>query len=125
MSSRVTTAQARQRGVALITAVLLVALGTIVATAIAFQGTMAARRGAATFALDQSIAFAQGAEAIAAYALKEDKNKTKDELSEDWAKPFGPVEVVPGVSLEAVLQDMQGRFNVNLLLGQDNEPDPN
>ena len=61
-----------QRGVALLTAILLVALATIVASALAYRNAMTARRGAASFAFDQALLFAQGAEALAAYALKQD-----------------------------------------------------
>ena len=33
-----------------------------------------------------------------------------------WDTPVGPIEVVPGVTLEAQLEDMQGRFNLNWLV---------
>ncbi|HYK26046.1 MAG TPA: hypothetical protein VEV18_07290, partial [Steroidobacteraceae bacterium] len=55
----------RERGVALLTAILLVALGTIIATAIAYRTAMTARRGQGTFALDQAILVAEAGEAIA------------------------------------------------------------
>ena len=48
-------AAARQRGIALLVAVLLVALGTIIAAAVAYENAMTARRGTATYAFDQSI----------------------------------------------------------------------
>jgi general secretion pathway protein K len=118
---------ARQRGIALLTAILLVALGTILATGIAYQNAMTARRGASTFAFDQSLAVAEAAEALAAYALSQDakENNTADYLAEAWAKPFGPVEVVPGVALEAKLDDAQGLFNLNSLVGADGRRDEN
>lgn len=108
----------RQRGVAMLTAILLVALGTILATGIAYQNAMTARRGTATFAFDQSIAVAEAAEALAAYALAQDfkDGQQADFPAESWGKPFGPVEVVPGVALEARLQDAQARFNLNSLV---------
>jgi general secretion pathway protein K len=108
----------RQRGVAMLTAILLVALGTILATGIAYQNAMTARRGAGTFAFDQSIAVAEAAEALAAYALAQDakEGQQADFPAESWNKPFGPVEVVPGVALEARLQDAQARFNLNSLV---------
>jgi len=108
----------RQRGVALLTAILLVALATILATGIAYQNAMSARRGTATFAFDQSFEIAEAAEALAGAALKQDYNEdpAHDTPAESWAKPFGPVEVVPGVALEAQLDDASGRFNINSLI---------
>ncbi len=65
----------RQRGVALLTAIILVAVAAIVATSIAWQSQLAARRGIAVFTVAQSLAFAKGAEAIAAYALRDNRNR--------------------------------------------------
>ena len=52
----------RQRGIALLVAILLVALGTIIAASIAYENAMTARRGAATFALDESVLIAPATE---------------------------------------------------------------
>jgi len=60
-----------QRGIALIVAILLVALGTILASAIAYENAMTARRGSGTYAFDESILIAQGAEALAAYGIRQ------------------------------------------------------
>jgi len=115
-----------QRGIALLVAILLVALGTIIAAAIAYENAMTARRGAATFAFDESLLIAQGAEALAAYGLREvarDDPKTTHP-NQPWAKPLGPLEVVPGVMLEASLEDLSGRFNLNSLVKEDGTVDP-
>jgi general secretion pathway protein K len=61
----------RERGIALITAIVLVAIATVVATAIAFSSAMAARRATTVFGADQSLLAAEGAEAVAAYLLKQ------------------------------------------------------
>jgi general secretion pathway protein K len=60
-----------QRGIALITAIVLVAIATVIATAIAFSSAMAARRATTVFGADQSLLAAEGAEAVAAYLLKQ------------------------------------------------------
>ena len=60
-----------QRGVALIVAILLVALGTIIAATVAYENAMAARRSTGTFAFDQSIMIAEGAEALAAFGIRQ------------------------------------------------------
>ena len=52
-----------QRGVALITAVLMVALATILAVNVAFRGMLDQRRAATIFARAQAFQIALGAEA--------------------------------------------------------------
>jgi general secretion pathway protein K len=116
----------RQRGVALIVAILLVALGTIIAATVAHENAMAARRGTATYAFDESLMVAQGGEALAAYGIrqffKSDPNHVF--IGQGWDKAVGPMEVVPGVMLEASLEDLQGRLNLNNLVNKDGTPDP-
>ncbi len=107
----------RERGVALITAILLVALGTILAVSMGYQNAMTARRAEATYALDQSVLLAEGGEALAGYALRESlKGATQVYPGQPWSMPYGPVEVIPGVTLHAQLEDMSGRFNLNKLV---------
>jgi general secretion pathway protein K len=115
-----------QRGVALIVAILLVALGTILAAAIAYENAMTARRGTGTYAFDESILIAQGAEALAAYGIRQFYQSDPQHvyIGQGWDKPVGPMEVVPGVMLEASLEDLQGRFNLNTLVRTDGTPDP-
>jgi general secretion pathway protein K len=113
-----------QRGIAMLIAILLVALGTILAAAIGYESAMTFRRGAATYAFDQSVLIAEGAEALAAYGLRQirQSDPTKTYPGQGWDKPFGPLEVVPGVMLEASLEDLQGRLNVNNLVNGDGTP---
>jgi general secretion pathway protein K len=116
---------ARQRGIAMLVAILLVALGTIIAAAVAYESAMTARRGTATLSFDEALLVSEGAEALAAYGLKTVMQTSKPGASggtgdvyatQPWAQPVGPLEVVPGVTLEANLEDMQGRFNLNWLV---------
>jgi general secretion pathway protein K len=114
-----------QRGVALLVAVLLVALGTIIAAAVAYENAMTARRGTATYAFDQSILIAQGAEALAAYGVQQLVQKDAKHYiyaGQGWDKPYGPLEIVPGVMLTAYLEDLQGRFNLNSLVDSTGRP---
>jgi len=109
----------------MLVAILLVALGTILAADIAYRSAMAARRSTATMSFDEALLVTQGAEALAAYGLKTVMQSSKAGTSgspdvyatQPWAQPVGPIEVVPGVTLEANLEDMQGRFNLNWLVG--------
>jgi len=125
MSVRAPPPRTAQRGVALIVAILLVALGTILAAAIAYENAMTARRGTGTYAFDESILIAQGAEALAAYGIRQffQGDPTHVYIGQGWDKPVGPMEVVPGVMLEASLEDLQGRFNLNNLVKNDGTPD--
>ncbi|HEY2807303.1 MAG TPA: type II secretion system minor pseudopilin GspK [Steroidobacteraceae bacterium] len=114
-----------QRGIALLVAVLLVALGTIIAAAVAYENAMTARRGTATYAFDQSILIAQGAEALAAYGVQQLVQKDAKRyvyVGQGWDKPYGPMEIVPGVMLTAYLEDVQGRFNLNSLVDTTGRP---
>ena len=115
-----------QRGVALIVAILLVALGTILAAAVAYENAMTYRRGTGTFAFDESLLVAQGAEALAAYGIRQffQSDPQHVYVGQGWDKPVGPMEVVPGVMLEASLEDLQGRLNLNNLVNKDGTPDP-
>ncbi len=61
-----------QRGVALITAVLIVALATILAVNVVYRGMLDQRRAGTLFALDQAFEVALGAEAWAADVLQRD-----------------------------------------------------
>ena len=118
---RATAPPGRQRGIALLVAILLVALGTIIAAAIAYENAMTARRGVATYAFDEGLLIGQGAEALAAYGLREVyRNDSKStNLTQRWTQPLGPLEIVPGVILDASLEDVTGRFNINQLVKDD------
>ncbi len=115
----------QQRGVALLVAILLVAFGTIIAAAMAYDNAMTARRAAATFEFDQALLAAEGAEALAAYALQQTfkENLAYTAAGQPWSQPLPPSEVSPGVTLEASLEDLQGRFNINdLVMTDGNQP---
>jgi general secretion pathway protein K len=108
----------QQRGIALITAIVLVAIATVLATTIGFASIMAARRATAVFGADQALLAAEGAESMAAYVLKQSGalTGTSDSLDQVWAQPYGPYELAPGVTLQfAQIQDEQGKFNINNL----------
>ncbi|HEY6484313.1 MAG TPA: type II secretion system minor pseudopilin GspK [Steroidobacteraceae bacterium] len=118
----------QQRGMAMLVAILLVALGTILAAAIAYESAMGARRGAADLDFDEALLVTEGAEALAAYGLRAVKqaDKSGDTYpAQPWAQPVGPIEVVPGTTLEASIEDLQGRFNLNSLVANDGSGKPN
>jgi general secretion pathway protein K len=115
-----------QRGIAMLTAIILVAIATIVAVSVAWQSALHARRAVAVFTVAQSLAHAQGAEAMAAAALRQNRqdHPTMVAPSQDWSKPYGPVEIDSGAVLEAALEDQAGKFNLNSLVTQPNPGGP-
>ena len=113
-----------QRGVALITAVLMVALATILAVNVSFRGMLDQRRTATLFALDQGYEIALGAEAWAAdFLLRDLKDSKTDHFGETWARPLPPLPI-DGGTVEGRLDDQQGRFNLNNLVFADGTTNP-
>ncbi|HHJ16023.1 MAG TPA: general secretion pathway protein GspK [Gammaproteobacteria bacterium] len=112
----------RQQGVALITALLVVAIATVAAVSMATRQQLDIRRTASLLHSEQAWAYVLGAESWARVILMRDKQDGNiDTLSEDWAtRP--PVSVVEGGTIQGRILDMQGRFNVNSLV-VNGEPD--
>lgn len=109
----------RQRGVALITAIVLVAIATVLAVHIGTRAALDLRRTAGLIALDQGWHVALGAEAWAAEVLRDDREDSEtDHLAERWAQPLPPLPV-DGGDVRGALEDMQGRFNLNNLVSGD------
>lgn len=114
----------RQRGVALITAIVVVAIATVLAVRIGTRAAMDLRRTAGLVALDQGWHVALGAEAWAIEVLGDDQKDSpeSDHLAEAWAQPLPPLPV-DGGEVRGALEDMQGRFNLNNLINAEREPD--
>lgn len=118
MTGMRTSLPAGQRGVALIMAVLMVALATILAVSVASEGYMDQRRTSTVLLIDQAYEMGLGAEALAAQTLQEDDPKT-DNPTEAWATPIVlPVDEGIG-EIKGNLEDLQGRFNLNNVLNPD------
>ena len=115
----------RQRGVALITAIVLVAIATILAVHIGTRAALDLRRTTGLVALDQGWHVALGAEAWAAEVLAEDyeRDANEDDLTEAWAQPLPPLPI-DGGEVRGAIEDMQGRFNLNNLISKDRAVDP-
>jgi general secretion pathway protein K len=121
---RAYSAPRRQRGVALIIALILVALATILATKISFDGFVEQRRTQGVLAAEQAWHFSMGAEALAADVLTQQRaNTQQDTLADAWAQPTQPLPITPQENpdgepigtMQGALEDMQGRFNLNNL----------
>jgi general secretion pathway protein K len=120
-----TALRSRQRGVALIIALILVALATILATKLTFDGFLERRRTTGVMAAEQALHFGLGAEALAADVLAQDAQQSSQQtmLTSPWAQPTQPMPITPQDdpegepigTLQGQLEDMQGRFNLNNL----------
>ncbi len=112
----------RQRGVALIIALILVALAAILATKLTYDGWLERRRTIGVIAAEQAFHFAVGAEALAADVLtqsaqsaqtaqngqnaqdaqnaqnsqsQQSPGKQQDTLAQPWAQPTQPLPITP------------------------------
>jgi general secretion pathway protein K len=111
---------ARQRGVALLVAIVIFAIATTVAAAITYNKAMAARRAAATFTLEQALQAGMAAEALASIALENDATNPTTDTTQDWAQEIDPLEIPEtGVWIHTRVEDMSGRFNLNSLVEWD------
>jgi len=114
----------RERGVILISALIITAMAAVIAAALFFDTGLIARRAAANFAMEQALQIGQGAEALAAQVLGEDRDQT-DTPADSWAQAVEPVEVQENIVLEARLTDETSRFNLNSLVNAEGERDEN
>ena len=107
---------ARQHGIALITALLIVALAATAAAAIVADEQISIRRTSNTLDSEQAYLYAAGIESWAIDVLGEDKKDNQfDSLDEDWASLLPPFQV-DGGQISGYIEDAQGRFNLNNLV---------
>jgi len=124
MNGTTTVACPRQRGVALITALLITALVTVVAVAMISRQQLDIRRTANMLEADQAYMYALAAEDLAKKILEQDlRDSSNDTLLEQWGTPI-PAIPVEGGAISGSIEDLQGRFNLNNLLDSSGQPDP-
>jgi len=131
----------RERGVALITVLLVVALATVAAVDMSSRGAFDVRRTSNRLALEQAHDVALGGERWAVAVLARDRrghaedwkkkfiaksqghNVDVDSRDETWAKKLPPLPIEGG-QVAGVITDAQGRFNVNDLVDAQGKVDP-
>ena len=112
-------AGSRQHGVALITALLVVSLVTVIAVAMATRQHIDVRLTGNLVHGEQAYDYALAAESWARVILRRDESQSKhDSLDEDWATALPPISVEGG-QVSGKIEDLQGRFNINNLVKQD------
>lgn len=109
-----------QRGIALITILVMVALATILAATIAKHQRNTAESTAYLMRQNQALLYAKSAEAFFAELLVDDAQNAADvdHLQETWAKPMPAFPVEDGF-VSGHLEDQSGKFNLNGLLKSD------
>jgi general secretion pathway protein K len=107
---------ARQRGIALLMALLIVVITTAIAVSILHEEKFAIRKSAHIQLNDRAALYAIGLEDWARIYLREDREESStDSLDEYWAGgiPGLPIE---GGYLTGYVEDEQARFNLNSLV---------
>jgi len=108
-----------QNGVALITALLVVALATTAAVSMASRGQLDLRRSGNLLQGDQIWLYTLGVEDWAAQVLRRDREDGEiDHGEEEWATQLPPIPVEGG-EISGFIEDLDGRFNLNNVVGAD------
>lgn len=107
---------ARQRGVALLAAVLVVALATILIAGLLDRGRIGQARALQYSRTAQAYAYQQGLELWASRLLRDDvaSDSATDHLAEPWAQPMPPVDIPEG-RIFGAMRDLDGCLNLNAL----------
>ncbi|AWN17305.1 type II secretion system minor pseudopilin GspK [Salinisphaera sp. LB1] len=107
--------RSRQRGVALLMAMLIVALSAIISAAMISRMTLAMHRSGNIWNAEQAWWYGIGIENWLGAKLREDARHSKiDSLQEAWAQPVDHLPI-DGGSISGRIIDLQGRFNLNNL----------
>lgn len=106
----------RQRGVAIITALLIVVIAATISITISTRLQLDVRRTANLIAQDQAWFYLMAAEEWSQRILREDKKESStDDLNEAWAFELPPLPVTGG-TIQGRLTDLQACINVNSLI---------
>ena len=113
---------ARQRGAALIVALLVFAIASALMVGLQRDFTLQLQRGSNSFLQEQAWVYLEGAENLAAMGLRLDaaqdsaSDSPRDDLTELWAQEATPYPLDEQGWLLGSLEDLEGRFNLNGLV---------
>jgi general secretion pathway protein K len=114
----------RQAGIAVLTAILVVAIATVLAVNLLWQASVNLRRTETLLLQDQARVWDLAGEEYAKHWLAEDSpargGNSIDTLQDDWARPVA-FELDVG-TIMGQLEDQQGRFNLNGLINAEGQP---
>ena len=109
----------RQRGLALLMAMMIVVIATTIAVSIIYEEKFTIRKTGHMQLMDRAQLYAVGLEDWARiYLLEDRKDSDTDNLGEYWAQGIAGLPIEGGF-LNGFLEDEQGRFNVNTLVGSE------
>lgn len=109
----------KNKGIALITAMMIVAIVGLVTTNLLWESTLNTRKTSSTLNRDQAIQIAIGVEKWVTNLLKQDSfSSENDHLNEFWAREL-PSLTIDGGFISGRIHDLQGRFNLNNLVNED------
>lgn len=122
----------RQGGAALVAAMLVFAISAALIVAMQSDFTRLYQRSSNIFIDEQSRSYLRGAEGLATLALLADYDAdakadvAQDTLQDIWAREEVPYPLEDGGWLAGEVEDLQGRFNLNLLneVGQEGTGQP-
>jgi general secretion pathway protein K len=110
--------------VALITAMLITALASLVAANLAWDNAIDVRRSMVLLNREQAHQVALGAESWVMSILRQDLlDSQTDHLAEIWATELPGLPIEGGGEVFGSIVDLQGRFNINNLVDQAGEVD--
>lgn len=111
----------RERGVALLIAMLVLAVAAGIGGTILWDRSLAVHRSALLSAQTQAYEYDLGAESWVEQILRRDAGKPAT-LGSDWAQRLPPLPVQGGALVGSV-EDLQGRFNLNTLVNSQGKED--
>lgn len=112
-----------QRGLALISALLIVSLAGVLAAARMFALQLETQASRALLGTTQARLVALGIEELAAEIMARDAlDSDTDHYGEPWSRGIRDMSVGP-MRIRGTIEDMQGRFNLNNLVTQQGTPD--
>lgn len=118
-----------QQGIAIITVLLALAIAVLVCSEVISRVYASVKRSENYLNTQQAWEYALGGEALAREILAADFEKDQlssekiDHLHEAWAQPLPKLQVAGG-AVEVEIYDMQSRFNLNNLIGEDGQIQP-
>lgn len=106
----------KSSGMALLTALLVVSIATIIAVSLIKRQWIDIRKTQNTLRMEQSWLYAKGVEAWALGRLYDDVTKNAvDSEKDSWGYPIEPTDIEGG-QISAAIVDCQSKFNINNLL---------
>lgn len=113
------SARPNERGVALLAAVLVVALATILIAGLLDRGVIGQARALQHTRSMQAFAFQHGLELWAARILRDDSERSpSDSRGDAWAQAMPPITVPEGM-IHGSMRDLDGCLNLNALWAPD------